>query len=93
MVLSKANTNTFNIASSSGSPTFTGIKVKYVPAKAVELSKESAFTVLVPGQIIEITHNLAGVYNFTQAGEGTYTASLLWYIQSVCLKTYKLELV
>jgi hypothetical protein len=65
------------MCSASGSPRFTGIKAKYVPSKAAALNKESAFTVLTTGQTVEITHNLADVYNFTSAGEGAYTVSLL----------------
>ncbi|KAH7322056.1 lysine-specific metallo-endopeptidase-domain-containing protein [Rhizoctonia solani] len=72
-VLSKAKTNTFNIASTSGSPKFTGLYAKYVPSKAAALAQESTFTVLAPGQTIEVEHNLAGVYNFTQSGEGAYS--------------------
>ncbi|KAG9121877.1 hypothetical protein FRC07_001978 [Ceratobasidium sp. 392] len=71
-VLSKAKTNTFAISSKSGSPAFTGIKVKYVPSRAAALNKESTFTVLAPGQSVEIVHDLAGVYNFTRTGEGSY---------------------
>ncbi|CEL60424.1 peptidyl-Lys metalloendopeptidase [Rhizoctonia solani AG-1 IB] len=71
-ILSKARTNTFSISSTSGTPKFTGLKVKYVPSKAAALNTESSFTVLAPGQSIEIDHDLAGVYNFTQSGEGAY---------------------
>ncbi|KAG9081839.1 hypothetical protein FRC07_014400, partial [Ceratobasidium sp. 392] len=90
-VLSKAKTNTFAISSESGSPAFTGIKVKYVPSKAAALNKESTFTVLAPGQSVEIVHNLAGVYNFTHAGEGSYNfgaANVFNYVDaSGALKT------
>ncbi|KAG8765735.1 hypothetical protein FRC12_007345 [Ceratobasidium sp. 428] len=72
-ILSTAKTNTFAISSESGSPAFTGIKVKYVPSKAAAINNEKAFTVLAPGQSVEITHNLAGVYNFTRTGEGSYS--------------------
>ncbi|KAG8708792.1 hypothetical protein FRC08_018707 [Ceratobasidium sp. 394] len=71
-VLSTAQTNTFHISSASGSPTFTGIKVKFVPSVGVALNREGTFTVLAPGESIEITHDLAGVYNFTLTGEGLY---------------------
>ncbi|KAG9119672.1 hypothetical protein FRC07_005190 [Ceratobasidium sp. 392] len=84
-VLSKAKTNTFAISSGSGSPAFTGIKVKYVPSNAVALNKESTFTVLAPGQSVEIVHDLAGVYNFTRAGEGSYNfgaANVFNYVDS-----------
>ncbi|KAJ8469577.1 hypothetical protein ONZ45_g10909 [Pleurotus djamor] len=71
--LSKLPTETFAITDASGArASFTGIKAKYVPAQAAKLDDESAFTVLAPGQSIEITHDLATVYNFTSTGEGSY---------------------
>ncbi|KAF8745795.1 peptidyl-Lys metalloendopeptidase, partial [Rhizoctonia solani] len=76
-VLSKANTNTFSISSASGTPKFTGLRVKYVPSQAAKSSNSSAFTTLAPGQTIEIDHNLAGTYNFTRCGEGAYNFSTL----------------
>ncbi|CAE7161413.1 unnamed protein product [Rhizoctonia solani] len=72
-ILSKAGTNTFSISSASGTPKFTGLYVKYVPSKAAAAPGESTFTVLAPGQSVEVEHNLAGVYNFTQSGEGAYS--------------------
>ncbi|CAE6457987.1 unnamed protein product [Rhizoctonia solani] len=90
-VLSKAKTNTFSITSASGTPKFTGLYAKYVPSKAASLAKESIFTVLAPGQSIEVEHDLAGVYNFTQSGEGAYSfgaANVFNYVdQSGELKT------
>ncbi|KAG9090728.1 hypothetical protein FRC06_000907 [Ceratobasidium sp. 370] len=90
-VLSKAKTDTFKISSASSSPTFTGIKVKYVPSKAAALNSEGVFTVLAPGQSVEITHDLAGVYNFTLSGEGAYSfgaANVFNYVDaSGALKT------
>ncbi|KAG9089104.1 hypothetical protein FRC06_001715 [Ceratobasidium sp. 370] len=74
-VLSTAATDTFRIFSESGSPTFTGIKLKYVPSKDIALNEEGTFTVLAPGQSVEITHDLAGVYDFTLSGEGAYRFS------------------
>ncbi|KAG8780407.1 hypothetical protein FRC12_023065 [Ceratobasidium sp. 428] len=71
-VLSVTPTDTFTISSESGSPAFTGIQLKYVPSQAVALNQEDMFTVLAPGQNINIIHNLAGVYNFTLPGEGLY---------------------
>ncbi|CAE6428808.1 unnamed protein product [Rhizoctonia solani] len=73
-VLSKAPTDAFSITSDSGSqtPKFTGIKLKYVPATAAAKGRDADFTVLAPGQSVEIDHSLAGVYNFTSAGEGAY---------------------
>ncbi|QRV77968.1 peptidyl-Lys metalloendopeptidase [Ceratobasidium sp. AG-Ba] len=90
-ILSKAKTNTFIISSESGTPRFTGIKAKYVPSKAAALNKDSTFTVLAPGQSVEIVHDLAGVYNFTSTGEGAYNfeaGNLFNYIDaSGALKT------
>ncbi|KAG8738136.1 hypothetical protein FRC10_007258 [Ceratobasidium sp. 414] len=74
-VLSTARTDTFSISSESGSPDFTGIKLKYVPSLDAALNEEGTFTVLAPGQSVEITHDLAGVYDFTKAGEGAYKFS------------------
>ncbi|KAG8724812.1 hypothetical protein FRC09_013773 [Ceratobasidium sp. 395] len=54
------------------SPAFTGIQLKYVPSQVAALNQEDVFTVLAPGQSIDITHDLAGVYNFTLPGEGLY---------------------
>ncbi|CAE6449819.1 unnamed protein product [Rhizoctonia solani] len=73
-VLSKAPTDAFSITSDSDSqaPRFTGIKLKYVPATAAAKGRDADFTVLAPGQSVEIDHALAGVYNFTSAGEGAY---------------------
>ncbi|CEL59951.1 peptidyl-Lys metalloendopeptidase [Rhizoctonia solani AG-1 IB] len=76
-VLSKVNTNTFSISSASGTPKFTGLRVKYVPSQAAKSSEGSAFTTLAPGQTIEVDHNLAGSYNFTRCGEGSYNFSTL----------------
>lgn len=84
-VLSGAPTNTFTITSELGSPHFTGIKMKYVPTVAAAVGKESDFTLLAPGGSIEVIHNLAGVYNFTQCGEGAYQftpSNLFHYIDS-----------
>ncbi|QRV92784.1 peptidyl-Lys metalloendopeptidase [Ceratobasidium sp. AG-Ba] len=90
-ILSKAKTDTFSISSETGTPKFTGIKVKYVPAKAAALNKDTTFTVLAPGQTFEITHDLAGVYNFTLSGEGSYNfgaANIFNYVDATgALKT------
>ncbi|KAJ1300409.1 hypothetical protein OPQ81_005229 [Rhizoctonia solani] len=74
-VLSKVNTNTFSISSASGTPKFTGLRVKYVPSQAARAGQASAFTILAPGQTIEVDHDLAGAYNFTRCGEGSYQFS------------------
>ncbi|KAL0951695.1 hypothetical protein HGRIS_008371 [Hohenbuehelia grisea] len=71
--LSKFPTNTFSITDASGStPAFTGIKVKYVPKVAAASLDEKAFTVLAPGQSVDVTHDLSTTYNFTSTGEGAY---------------------
>ncbi|KAF8609972.1 peptidyl-Lys metalloendopeptidase [Ceratobasidium sp. AG-I] len=84
-VLSSWRTNTFSIQSEGGAPAFTGIKVKYSPELAAKGTDEAAFTVLVPGQTFELTHDLAGVYNFTSSGTGNYkfsAANVFQYVAS-----------
>ncbi|CAE6336404.1 unnamed protein product [Rhizoctonia solani] len=71
-VLSDWRTNAFAIESTAGTPAFTGIKVKYSPELALKSGDESKFAVLAPGQSFELTHDLAGVYNFTRSGAGEY---------------------
>ncbi|KAI0673560.1 peptidyl-Lys metalloendopeptidase [Trametes maxima] len=66
--------NTFSITTDAGeSPSFIGVKVKYVPGKAAKSSSEKAFTVLAPGQSVSVTHDLSAAYNFTLPGAGKYT--------------------
>lgn len=56
--LNKLPAETFAISDAAGAvPSFTGIKVKYVPANAVAVGKEDAFTVLTPGQSIDVEHD------------------------------------
>ncbi|CAE6500423.1 unnamed protein product [Rhizoctonia solani] len=74
-VLSDWRTNAFAIEGAAGSPAFTGIKVKYSPELALKSGDESKFAVLAPGQSFELTHDLAGVYNFTSSGAGEYQFS------------------
>ncbi|KAF8759021.1 peptidyl-Lys metalloendopeptidase [Rhizoctonia solani] len=74
-VLSDWRTNTFAIEGAAGTPAFTGIKVKYSPELALKSGDESKFAVLAPGQSFELTHDLAGVYNFTRSGAGDYKFS------------------
>ncbi|KAG8760527.1 hypothetical protein FRC11_000270 [Ceratobasidium sp. 423] len=71
-VLSPARTHTFNVASEKGSPQFTGMFVKYSPEAAVKEHNADSFTTLAPGQSFNLTHNLAGVYNFTNTGAGNF---------------------
>ncbi|KAI0639830.1 peptidyl-Lys metalloendopeptidase [Trametes polyzona] len=66
--------NSFDITTDSGeSPSFIGVKVKYVPGKAAQSNNADAFTVLAPGESVSITHDLSAAYNFTLPGEGKYT--------------------
>ncbi|KAB5594846.1 Deuterolysin M35 metalloprotease [Ceratobasidium theobromae] len=74
-LLSTSETDKFGISSENGSPEFIGKMVKYVPDYAIKQNDPASFTVLEPGQMREITHNLAGMYNFTTAGPGNYKLS------------------
>ncbi|CEL51840.1 peptidyl-Lys metalloendopeptidase [Rhizoctonia solani AG-1 IB] len=74
-VLSNWQTNSFNIKSSLGAPSFTGIRIKYSPELALKSGDESNFIVLASGQSFELVHSLAGVYNFTGSGAGEYNFS------------------
>lgn len=50
--------DTFAITDVTGNkPAFTGIKLKYVPSRAAEIGKEDAFTVLTPGQSVDVEHD------------------------------------
>ncbi|KAF9051379.1 hypothetical protein BJ165DRAFT_1400905 [Panaeolus papilionaceus] len=78
--LSKMPTDTFTITNAKGDkPAFNGIKVKYVPATA---AANGGYTVLAPGQSVEVEHSLAEAYNFSAPGEGAYdiTANNLFYV-------------
>ncbi|KAF8758774.1 peptidyl-Lys metalloendopeptidase [Rhizoctonia solani] len=70
-VLSTAKTHTFNVANEKGSPEFTGLFVNS-PETAIKANNAANFAVLEPGQSFEITHSLAGVYNFTSTGPGQF---------------------
>lgn len=52
------------------------------PELALKSGDESKFAVLAPGQSFELTHDLAGVYNFTRSGAGEYKASTSAYIRN-----------
>ncbi|KAK7688332.1 hypothetical protein QCA50_008704 [Cerrena zonata] len=73
--LSKMPTQTFAIAheDTGATPKFSGVKVKYSPQYAVQLGKETSFTVLAPGQSVTVEHDLSAAYNFTSSGEGKYS--------------------
>lgn len=58
--LNKLPTDTFAISTGSGAtPSFTGMKLKYVPSTAAELG---AFTVLAPGESVAVDHDRAFIY-------------------------------
>lgn len=58
--LNKLPTDTFAISAGSGAtPSFTGIKLKYVPSTAVKLG---AFTVLAPGESVAVDHDRAFIF-------------------------------
>ncbi|QRW14467.1 peptidyl-Lys metalloendopeptidase [Ceratobasidium sp. AG-Ba] len=71
-VLSSTKAHTFNVAGERGSPQFTGMFVKYSPDYVVKKNNAADFTILAPGQTYELTHSLAGVYNFTNTGAGEF---------------------
>ncbi|KAG9010752.1 hypothetical protein FRB90_007673 [Tulasnella sp. 427] len=65
-------TNTFGIVGPNGTPAkFDGVKasVKWSPTSAI---KNGRVTTLAPGQSIELTHDVSGVYNLTESGVGVY---------------------
>ncbi|KAF9486346.1 deuterolysin M35 metalloprotease [Pholiota conissans] len=69
-LLSKRPAHKFSITDAKGvSPSFTGVKVKYVPEVAAKLG---AYTTLAPGASISVAHDLSQGYNFTTAGAGTF---------------------
>ncbi|KAJ1309540.1 hypothetical protein OPQ81_006313 [Rhizoctonia solani] len=76
-VLSPTRTHTFNVVSEKGSPEFMGMFIKYSPEAAVKKNNAAGFTTLAPGQSFEITHSLAGVYNFTNTGAGDFKLDAL----------------
>ncbi|KAG9120167.1 hypothetical protein FRC07_004448 [Ceratobasidium sp. 392] len=71
-VLSSAKTHTFSVVSEKGTPQFTGMFIKYSPDYVVKKNNAADFAILAPGQAFELTHNLAGVYNFTNTGAGEF---------------------
>lgn len=79
--LSQLPANTFKITGGSkgASPTFTGIKAKYVPKVA---AAQQAYTVLAPGQSVDVAHDLSTTYSFSDSGEGSYSfeARNLFYV-------------
>ncbi|KAJ8091723.1 hypothetical protein PM082_020958 [Marasmius tenuissimus] len=95
--LSKMSTNTFSILSSSGhTPDFTGVRLKYVPSKIIEMGDESLFTVLEPGKSVSIDHDLSSAYNFTRCGEGEFSVEArnkFHYVDPTTKKAVAIEAV
>lgn len=61
--LSKLPTDTFAITDGTGAkPSFTGIKVKYVPKTAASMG---AYTTLAPGEFVKVSHNRKSKIQFT----------------------------
>ncbi|OBZ77844.1 Peptidyl-Lys metalloendopeptidase [Grifola frondosa] len=74
-VLSRVPTDLFAIANRYGeSPVFVG--AKYIPSLAIESKDASAFTVLYPGEFVEVEHNLSEAYDFSSTGPGVYDVKL-----------------
>ena len=56
-------TNTFAVTTDDGaSPSFTDVKVKYSLGNAAKLTDPSAFTILVPGRSVSLTHDRKDIY-------------------------------
>ncbi|CUA74790.1 Peptidyl-Lys metalloendopeptidase [Rhizoctonia solani] len=69
------------MSSKTCTPQFTGLNVRYDLSHAAKSIGASSFVALAPGMTTEVEHNLAGTYDFTQCGEGSYklTASNTFY--------------
>ncbi|KXN83042.1 Peptidyl-Lys metalloendopeptidase [Leucoagaricus sp. SymC.cos] len=70
--LSQMPANTFTITGGdkNTSPSFHGIKAKWVPSYA---AAQKAYTTLAPGESVNVDHDLFSTYDFTDAGEGAYS--------------------
>ncbi|KIM40998.1 hypothetical protein M413DRAFT_411996 [Hebeloma cylindrosporum] len=68
--LNKLPTDTFVITDAKNTqPSFTGIKLKYVPKTAAALER---YIILAPGESVVVEHDLGIAYNFTAAGPAIY---------------------
>ncbi|ESK85198.1 extracellular protease [Moniliophthora roreri MCA 2997] len=65
-VLNKAPTDTFSFVldDDAAAPSFTGMKLKYSPRFAATNGDDSTFTVLKPGESVEVEHDLSNSYAF-----------------------------
>ncbi|KAG9047562.1 hypothetical protein FS837_002025 [Tulasnella sp. UAMH 9824] len=69
----KWKTNTFGIVGPNGIPAkFDGLK--WSPASTI---KNGHVTSIAPGESIELTHDVSGIYNLTESGAGVYTIDAL----------------
>ncbi|KAF8686554.1 Lysine-specific metallo-endopeptidase [Rhizoctonia solani] len=72
--LSTWATETFGVINSKGARAeFSGIKVRYDPQAVTKAGRPDSFVELNPGESVTVKHDLAGVYNLTLTGTGTYT--------------------
>ncbi|TFK72462.1 deuterolysin M35 metalloprotease [Pluteus cervinus] len=68
--LSTIPANTFAITNADGaSPSFAGVKAKFVPQRAAELG---SYVTLAPGESKTVEHDLSEAYDFSASGEGSY---------------------
>jgi peptidyl-Lys metalloendopeptidase len=85
--LSPFHTNSFTIVSERGDgPEFSGAKVKYGFEAAAKSGNVKAFTVLAPGQSVDVTHDLSAAYNFNSTGATSYSvepSTLFHYIDAL----------
>ncbi|CAE6431572.1 unnamed protein product [Rhizoctonia solani] len=72
-ILSNTETTIFDISARSCKPLFTGSTIIYNLTEAAKSSNPLDFTVLAPGQTINVEHNLADSYDFTRCGQGPYS--------------------
>ncbi|ESK92197.1 extracellular protease [Moniliophthora roreri MCA 2997] len=94
-LLSKAPANTFNIKNEKGdSPSFHGLRMKYSPIWSMNNGAASGtFTVLEPGQPVEVEHDLSSAYDFTHAGEGSYDITAAKSFHYLDESTQKLKVI
>ncbi|EJF58984.1 metalloprotease [Dichomitus squalens] len=75
--LSDLPTDSFTITNRHGlSPDFVGISAKYSPSAALASNDHHAFTVLAPGQSVEVHHDIWAAYDFSASGPGQYIVSM-----------------
>ncbi|TBU24125.1 metalloprotease [Dichomitus squalens] len=75
--LSNLPTDMFTITNRHGfSPDFVGISAKYSPSAALASNDHHAFTVLAPGQSVEVHHDISATYDFSTSGPGQYVVMM-----------------